>query len=618
MAPINSLERYLAIETAGGPSWHPDGKQIAFASNMTGHYQVYACAVTKGKVQPYKQLTNEKDRCTNPHYLSDNTLIFTRDHGGNENFQFGLIDEDKNLHWLTSNLKSKHSLSLITESYVYFTANLLDRSRLDVYRWRVPLKGHQPELVFKPERGMIDVSGASSNEDKILMTQYIGNMEQIILLLDIDSGKAENLIRAVSGNQPTRWEVIRWLDSDHILTNTDHESDMKRLGILNLSGEFRPFAELKDSVTFEVESEYAFSTDSIWTYFVENQEGYSTVHRAKFSKGIISEVETLPFPLRGVIPSGDARSWNHGLSLSVDEHQLAVTLSSGIQPTSVWIVDIKDMSIWRAHESNIAGLDPSTFVEPTLHRFKSFDGLSVPYFRYIPDGVQPMQGWPAIVMIHGGPESQIRPDFNPVIQFYISAGYAIVTPNIRGSDGYGRKYLNLDNLEKRLDSIMDVRHLVLHIKDEDKEIDGNRIVAYGGSYGGFAVLSAMTEHPDLWKAGIDIVGISDFVTFLQNTAPWRRSLREAEYGSLEHHIEILRRISPIRRIDRIRAPLFIIQGDNDERVPLSESIQMYEKLRDRGLSVRLLRFADEGHGLAKLENQIKAHTEVLRWLSQIV
>ncbi|MDH4213840.1 MAG: prolyl oligopeptidase family serine peptidase, partial [Candidatus Thorarchaeota archaeon] len=230
----------------------------------------------------------------------------------------------------------------------------------------------------------------------------------------------------------------------------------------------------------------------------------------------------------------------------------------------------------------------------------------------------PSDGWPAIFMIHGGPEAQMRPDFNPIIQFFLASGFALITPNIRGSEGYGRKYLDLDNIEKRLDSIKDIKSLAIHVKDQEKEIDGNRLVIYGGSYGGFAVLSAMTEHPEFWKAGIDIVGISNFVTFLQNTAAWRRTLREAEYGSLEHDMEILTRMSPIHKIDNIAAPLLIIQGDNDERVPLSESLQMYEKLKEKGLEVRLMRFADEGHGLAKLENRINAYTEVISWLKEIL
>jgi len=618
MAHSGSFEKYLAIELAGGPSWHPNGKLIAFASNVSGHFQVYSCKVSKSKLLPRKQLTHEEDRCTDPRYLSDGTLIFTRDRGGDENFQIGLIEENGVLHWLTADLGAKHVIGLITDSYLYFSANLTDRARLDVYRWRIPLLRNEPELIFQPDKGIIEVSASIEDESQILMTQYLGNIDQHVLLLNTRTGSIQNLTAEICNSNPARWDIVRWLDKENILVITDHDSDMKRLGILKTSKEFIPLEKIEDEIRFELEDQHTYSKGSLWTYFTENQEGYTTIHRGKFAKDGVDDLEALPFPVRGVVPSGDARSWKNALSLSRDEHLLAMTLSSGTQPTNVWIVDIKDMTSWPATETDTAGLDPSSFIEPTLHRFNSFDNLSVPFFRYLPIGNKPSNGWPAIFMIHGGPEAQIRPDFNPVIQFFLASGYALITPNIRGSDGYGRKYLDLDNIEKRLDSIHDIKSLAIHIKNQEEEIDGNRLVIYGGSYGGFAVLSAMTEHPELWKAGVDIVGISNFVTFLQNTAAWRRSLREVEYGSLEHDIETLTRISPIHKIDNISAPLFIIQGDNDERVPLSESIQMYEKLKEKGLKVRLMRFADEGHGLAKLENKIKAYSRVLVWLNEIV
>jgi dipeptidyl aminopeptidase/acylaminoacyl peptidase len=619
MAPEIKFEKYLAIETAGGVTWRPDGKRIAFTSNATGLFQIYTCEIKEGTSLPRVQLTDEEDRCTDPRYLSDGTLIFTRDRDGDENFQIGLIDEDGAMYWLTSDLEVKHRISYASDSYLYFSANITDKARLDVYRWKIPLRQNKPELIFEPQKGLITVSGAMDDDAKILMTQYFGNMDQQLLLLVWPTGELLNLTAEICGNKPTRWEVVRLLDSEHILVNSDHNSDSTRLSIVSIHCEFLPLRGLADIVEFDVEN-YAHARNSIWTYFLENEEGYSTLHRAKFSNKNFSDFETLTFPLRGVVPTGDARSWSQskGLALSSDEHLLAVTMSSGNQPTSVWILDIKDMTNWRAVDVSLAGLNPATFVEPTLHRFNSFDDLSVPYFKYVPIGGMPESGWPTILMIHGGPEAQIRPDFNPVIQFYLSAGFAVITPNIRGSDGYGRRYLDLDNAEKRLDSIKDIKQLALHLKENDNEIDENRLAVYGGSYGGFAVLSAMTEHPELWKAGVDIVGISDFVTFLKNTAAWRRSLREAEYGSLEHDMDALVKISPIHKIDRISAPLFIIQGDNDERVPLSESIQMYEKLKGKGLPVKLMRFADEGHGLAKLKNRVKAYSEVVEWLKEIV
>ena len=267
--------------------------------------------------------------------------------------------------------------------------------------------------------------------------------------------------------------------------------------------------------------------------------------------------------------------------------------------------------------SDTSGLDRDSFVNSSLNYFKSFDGLKIPYFKHVPKGEKPEDGWPTILLIHGGPEAQFVPSFSPINQFYLSVGFSVIAPNIRGSAGYGRKYLDLDNKEKRLDSIKDIKFLALHLND-DQDINTKKLIIAGGSYGGFAVLSAMTEYPEVWAAGVDIVGISNFVTFLQNTAPWRRKLREAEYGSLEEDKEMLKSISPIHKVDNISSPLFIIHGDNDERVPLSEAIQIHKILKEKGLAVELLRFDDEGHGITKLENKVKAYSKIVEWLKEVV
>lgn len=617
MSEQRKFDQYLSIEKAGGARWHPDGEKVVFVSDATGVFQVYETKIQRRKVMPRRQLTSEMDRCTNPRYLSDGSIVFVRDRGGDENFQIGSIDHEHEIYWLTDDLKVKHILHLDTEDYIYFLSNREDHSRLDLYEWDIPLADSSFEILYRPEAGLIYPAAVSQSGKEIILCQYLGNVNQHLFLFEKGSGQVSNLTENLMEGRTTRWDATRWLDSEHILVLTDHGSGRNRPAILSLSGDFYSIPEVEDLLRFEVE-EFAHRKDSKWTYFIENQDGYSAVHRGEFSSTSVSNLETLPFPIRGVIPTGDQRSWTTGIQLSPDEHRFVVTLSSGIQPTTVWILDIKDMVDWRAVEVSTAGLDPKDFVEPTLHDFKSFDGTRVPYFRYIPHGKSPPSGWPAILVIHGGPESQMLPSFDPVLQFYASGGFALVTPNIRGSLGYGREYLDADNVEKRLDSIMDIKELAMRLRTDDPEIDGERLVIYGGSYGGFAVLSAMTEHPELWKCGVDIVGISNFVTFLKNTAAWRRSLREAEYGSLENDMDTLIRISPINQIDRISAPLMIIQGDNDERVPLSESTQMYEKLNERGIEVKMLRFADEGHGLAKRENRIEAYTEVMDWLKKNV
>ncbi|MCJ7818160.1 MAG: hypothetical protein MUP60_04870, partial [Candidatus Thorarchaeota archaeon] len=273
MTPEIRFEDYLAIETAGGATWHPDGKRIAFTSNATGLFQIYTCEVKAGKTLPRTQLTEEEDRCTNPRYLSDETLIFTRDRGGDENFQIGIIEEDGTQHWLTSDLGTKHMVTQVSDSFLYYNANFTDRARLDIYRWKIPLKDNKPELIYDPGQGITFVAGVSSDDSKVLLTHYLSNIDQHLLLLDINSGNVLDLTAAISGNEKVRWEIVRWLDPENILVNTDYKSDFKRLAVITTSGGFTPLDGLSESIRFEIE-DYTCVKDSIWTYFVENQEGY--------------------------------------------------------------------------------------------------------------------------------------------------------------------------------------------------------------------------------------------------------------------------------------------------------------------------------------------------------
>jgi dipeptidyl aminopeptidase/acylaminoacyl peptidase len=220
-----------------------------------------------------------------------------------------------------------------------------------------------------------------------------------------------------------------------------------------------------------------------------------------------------------------------------------------------------------------------------------------------------------VVSVHGGPEAQERPGFNPIYQYLVAAGYAVVAPNVRGSAGYGTSYLALDDVRKRMDSVRDLVEVGRWVGGRD-DLDGDRIALMGGSYGGFMVLAGLTEAPDLWAAGIDIVGIANFVTFLENTGGYRRALREAEYGSLVHDREFLEEISPINKVDRITAPLLVIHGANDPRVPLGEAEQIVARLEELGRTVELMVFHDEGHGIVKLVNRRRAYGRVVEFLQQ--
>ncbi|MFX0205322.1 MAG: S9 family peptidase [Candidatus Hodarchaeota archaeon] len=615
----NNFRQYLSIETAGGPTWHPNNREIAFVYDNPGLMQIFTVPIKSEYTLWPKRLIYNENRCTDPRYLQDGTLVFHKDNKGDENFQIGYIDQNLDVRWITSDLKAKHLITLTTPNSIYYSANIVNKKIFSIYRHRLPLHINIPEFIYQPNEGLVRVEVESPDQKFLVFTRIHGNIFQELFLLETETGKVYPISRKVSGDAKTRWYAVRWLNQNHLLVLTDHESEFLRMAIISFDGKFYTIDEIENSLQYESSpSIFTFCNNSPYTYFSSNQDGYSTIFRAIFTSKGCSEFEALVLPQKAVLVTADERTFKQGLCISPDGNLLALTLSSPTSPINIWVLDLQSRKFWRATDASTVGLNPSNFVDTTLKSFSSFDGLKVPYFRYLPQGEVPKEGWPAILIIHGGPEAQIRPNFSPVIQFFLSAGFAVVTPNIRGSTGYGRSYLDLDNVEKRLDSIRDIKYLVSDIQENDSAIDSNQLVIFGGSYGGFAVLSAMTEYPTLWKAGVDIFGIANFVTFLQNTAPWRRKLREIEYGSLDEDMDTLIRISPIHKVNQITAPLFIIAGDNDERVPLSESIQMYESLKKRGLPTKLLRFADEGHGITTIENKIHAYTEIISWLKEHV
>jgi dipeptidyl aminopeptidase/acylaminoacyl peptidase len=615
--PFNDdFKHYLKIQTIGGATWHPIEDRIAFIYDQPGHFQIFTAPIEQKKILWPTRLTYDEDRTTNPNYLSDGSLLFMKDNGGDENFQFEIFNPTSGISPVTADRSAKHVINIVSNTSIYFSANTRDKTVFGIFQQRIPLSDNEPETLYYPESGYLVAQALSSTEKKLIIREYFGNNHQELSLLEVGTGKIKPITAHISGSDRYRWDAIKWVDENHILVLTDYRSDFLRLGCINLNGKFKRYNEIEKDLNYDIEKA-VWNEKSEYCYFTVNEGGYSKLYRAKFLSDGFEDHNEIPLPIDGVIVSGDHRNFLEGMALSPNGKKLALSLSSSENPTNIWILDLENKTAWRATNAGSAGFS-KTFIPATLNHYKSFDGFSIPYFKYIPNEVSPENGWPAILIIHGGPEAQTKPIFSPIIQFFLSAGLAIITPNIRGSTGYGRKYLDLDNVEKRLDSIMDIKQLAIHLKQDVSDIDSENLIIFGASYGGFAVLSAMTEHPNMWRAGVDLYGIADFVTFLKNTAPWRRKLREAEYGSLKDDLDTLKRISPIHKVNEISAPLFIIAGDNDERVPLTESIQMYVSLKNKGLPVELLRFPDEGHGVTKLTNKIEAYSRIIKWLKEVI
>jgi dipeptidyl aminopeptidase/acylaminoacyl peptidase len=380
-------------------------------------------------------------------------------------------------------------------------------------------------------------------------------------------------------------------DGRNVFLATDRDGDFVRLARLDLSTLEIEYLTPDDRDVEEVE----LSEDGRWLAVSRNIEGYSNFMLFN-GKG-----RRVPGP---EMPEGIIG----GFEFSPDGTRLAFTLTGPNRNPDVWLVDLPDGEPRRLTRSSTAGVPRSTFRRPKVVRYPSFDGREIPALFYEPDA----ENAPVVVNVHGGPEAQSRPLFAPVTQYILNRGYAVFAPNVRGSTGYGKAFTHLDDVYLRMDSVRDLAYAAHWLRGRGHE----RIAVMGGSYGGFMVLAALTEYPELWTAGVDIVGIANMVTFLENTGSYRRALREPEYGSLERDREFLESISPIHKAGKINASLMVIHGKNDPRVPVGEAEQIVEKVCEHGGVVEYLLYEDEGHGLAKLKNRLDAYPKIAAFLDE--
>jgi dipeptidyl aminopeptidase/acylaminoacyl peptidase len=342
---------------------------------------------------------------------------------------------------------------------------------------------------------------------------------------------------------------------------------------------------------------HALSKDGRRLAIAVNEDGYAPLRvRDLRTKSAPREVA-----VRG-LPQGVASSF----SWSADGSKLAFRFESPAHPSDIWVWDAATGEARAVTQSSTAGIPATTFVASELVHYPTFDGRTISGFLYRPAGSTggPV---PVIVNVHGGPEGQSRATFSALTQYFLGRGLAVFYPNVRGSTGYGKTFEHLDDVEKRLDSIRDLAAAAAWLAQEGIA-PADRIAVSGGSYGGYATLASLAFHPDVWACGASTVGISSLRTFIANTGPWRRALRAAEYGDPARDSVAMDAASPLLHADRIRAPLFVIQGANDPRVPKSESDQIVAAVRKNGGIAEYLVFDDEGHGLDKLENRVKAYT----------
>ena len=627
-----SIQQYLSIKSAGSPSFSPDAKQLIYLTNTTGTTQVWKVDLPAGKPV---QLTNYEDNIGFARWLPDGSgIVFGKARGGDENTQFYWMKPDgSGVRALTDEPSVRHNFGLISDDgdVIAYASNKRNRQFFDIYA--MDIASGKEVLLFQHD-GNNSVIALSDNGRQIIVSRdrVEKSLDNDLFLIDV---RTKNEILLTPHTDASEFGDAEFLaDSILMTSNNGREfSALTQLRQKNASGddwsEANRSIEIIDGPNWDVEGVTLNANDSIMAYTVNNN-GFSELFLRKIETGgkpLISTVDKqavqVKLPAQGIVG---------GTAFSKDGSKLAFSFSSSTQNGDVWVYDLRSKRLAQVTQSDQAGIDPKTFVAPELIKFKSFDGREIPAWYYKPKGASDVKvasketpasksvsitkpaRAPVIVSVHGGPEGQSRPGFNALFQYYLFRGYAILDPNVRGSTGYGKTYTHLDDVEKREDSVKDLAAAHEWLKRSGS--DPKRIAVIGGSYGGYMTMAAITLYPDLWAAAVGTVAITNWETFLTNTSSYRRRQREVEYGRLDKDIEFLRRISPIRKIDRIKTPLFVISGRNDPRVPYTEGEQMVDALRKRGAVVQYKLYDDEGHGISKLKNRLDLYPLVADFLDK--
>jgi dipeptidyl aminopeptidase/acylaminoacyl peptidase len=589
------LADYLQARVAVPLGFSPGGATLLVQSNLKETMQLYSVSAAGGEL---RQLTDRPEPVAGE-FLPDGRVLVSMDAGGNERLQLHLLDTARpdELEPLVVDPDFIHRPGGATRDGRLLAYGCNRRNGVDFDVWVRDLATGDERMLFAPG-GWCEPCGFSPDGRWLAVerpTERSGDND--LHLVDLDTG--DEVLVARRGDDEAYFGPPAWLpESDAFLFATSSGRDTAGIARYDLASH---------AWEYVVESDWdlACAVDEAGRNLVVsvNAEGFSRVELCDprtFERR--SEVE---LPGRGVVG---------GIVLSRDGERLAYHFSSALVAGDVWVHDLGSGERSRLTTSP-SPVDPATLVEPELLRFPSFDGESIPALVYAPPDAAGRV--PVVFNIHGGPESQARPAWAGIAQYLVASGYAVAFPNVRGSTGYGKRFEHLDDVHRRLDSVRDLVALQDRLA-EDGRFDTSRTVLYGGSYGGYMVLAGLAFHPERWAAGIDVVGISSLVTFLENTAPYRRYYREREYGSLERDREFLTAASPLTHVDRIVAPLFVIHGANDPRVPLGEAEQLHAALQEKGIPTELLVYADEGHGLQKLPNRIEAYTRAVEFLERVL
>jgi dipeptidyl aminopeptidase/acylaminoacyl peptidase len=592
-AEIPDIEQFMRILSASDPRRTPDGT-VYYLTWATGVDQLYR--LRPGAEASEQPLTDFEDGLETYSVSPDGaTILLQSSVGGSEQADLYRLDPvslEVTPLFVHPDFRYENVQWLRDSSGFFYRSNETNGIDFHVYRYDLA-SGTSTLIAAIP--GFNWISDVADDGSRLLVTRYQSNADSDVYEYELDHSDGVRERHLTPHEGEVQYFSPTWDAMGRILVASNRDASLRGVGAL--VGDSGAVDYLVTG-RWEVE-DMVLSDDRRTLAYVTNEDGYGRVHLLDL---------TARAPLPGpVLPEGVA-------TLGPFEHgHLLMVFSSATLTHDVWEHALEAGRTRQVTFSDYAGVDQSLFREPRLVRFQSFDGLEVPAFLYLPPNYEGGRV-PTIIDVHGGPEAQFRPSFNRHFQYLMLNGFALLAPNIRGSSGYGPEYLALDNYERRLDAIRDLGAAADYLLAEGLT-DESRLGIKGGSYGGYAVMAAITEMPERFAAASNEVGIVNFVSFLENTADYRRALREAEYGPLSDRA-FLESISPIHKVDRIQAPLLVIHGENDTRVPVGEARQIIAALEAREHPVEALIFANEGHGVRHLENRLVMYRTMVDFFSR--
>ncbi len=585
---VQRMRRYQYARSALFAGWTPDGR-LAVSTRFGNTNQVH---VIDNPLGARRQITFFDEPVTGGDWSPTGArkgMVYTRDSGGDENYQLEYLDPANDIPVRLTDGRGRADTGVWSADGTKYAFQWTARNGVasDVYV-DDPLDGRAPELVFEaPDVGWNAVDWSPDGRS-LLLIHWISVNESYLWVYNLTTHEKREIepakVKAARGGTFSR-------DGKGVYITSDLGSEFRTLRYVDLaSGKVTP---LTDHILWDVD-DLALSRDGRYLAYVVNEDGASRLGVMDLVQHADLIPPQLPF---GVIGS---------MGFDPAGKRLAFSLQTPASPSDVWAWTLADGGFERWTESEIGPVDAKQFVAPKLVHFPSFDKVEgkprqIPAWVYRPAGAGPH---PVLISIHGGPEGQAQPAFSTSIQQWVAElGYAVIQPNVRGSSGYGKTYLALDNGMQREDSVRDIGALLDWIGTQP-DLDAKRVVVIGGSYGGYMSLATMTHYNDRLRGGIDIVGISNFVTFLESTAEYRRDLRRPEYGDERDPKmrEFFEKISPLNNADKITKPMLVVQGQNDPRVPVTESEQLVTKIRANGSEVWYLLGLNEGHGFQKRDN----------------